>query len=738
MFPSPVSRIVGRCPPLRVHRAVVAVVATLVAAVPCGAAGCARSAPPGALDVPPPSEPQTTEARRLRERFAAHASAILDGGEGFAVTDPGFARPLPAEAAGWGRLGIELPLDATQPVRLTTAAGVAVRVREVGLEGVGQSASHAVAYRRAGGTSFWTVATGAVEEWIHLEPGVARGGEAVAAWEVEGATLRQGQASVQLLDPQGRALMHVTAPAAYAESGRALRAHLEARGGRIELFVDSGEVGREAILVDPSWSAAGVLNHPRYGHTATLLPDGKVLVVGGLQVDGSPAHASFPTNLCELYDPATNLWSFAASLTWERSGHVAVLLPDGKVLTAGGANDSGTTPFVEIYDPGADTWITVTSMTTARTLHGGVLLPSGKVLVVGGEDTSGIPLATAEVYDPGADTWSAVASMPDARDQLPTVLLPSGKVLVIGGDGSSGTLASTLLYDPGADAWSSAGSMATARAGDAPAVLLPSGKVLIGGGLAACELYDPAANAWSPTGSMTVDRDNHTFTRMPNGTVLAVGGMTVESLASAEIYDPSTGAWSATASMATPRYSHTATLLDSGEVLVASGRVDLGDMAETAELYIGSTGVTCTATSECGTGYCVDGYCCDTACPGGSCSSGSCVPSSSSSTSGSTSASSTSASSTSGSSTGSSGGGSSSSSTSSSTSASSTGAGGAGGGTGAGGMGGGSPEASTSSGGGAAGTKGGCGCSAAGSSGGGAMWLTLGALLLMRRRPLAR
>src|SRR5262249_29483655 len=153
-----------------------------------------------------------------------------------------------------------------------------------------------------------------------------------------------------------------------------------------------------AELYDPvtgTWNATGRLANGRESHTATLLPNGKVLVAGG--VFGSSLASA------ELYDPASRTWTVTGSLANRRGFHTATVLPSGTVLVArGSATDAfgGTLASAELYDPATGTWTATGSLNTARFYHTATLLPSGKVLAAAGEDSNFSTLASAELYDP--------------------------------------------------------------------------------------------------------------------------------------------------------------------------------------------------------------------------------------------------------------------------------------------------------------------------------------------------
>ncbi|OJT21393.1 hypothetical protein BO221_26590 [Archangium sp. Cb G35] len=342
--------------------------------------------------------------------------------------------------------------------------------------------------------------------------------------------------------------------------------------------------GRFVVRGLPSceWTSTASTAASRSGHTATLLPDGKVLVAGGTGSSGPPATA-------EVYGPATGSWSATGSMLSVRGSHTATLLSDGKVLVTGGSSASDT-PLVtaEVYDPAKGTWSAVGYMGSARSNHTATRLPDGKVLVAGGYGRSPVYLATAEVYDPATGTWSATGSLMSSRYGHTATLLPDGKVLVVGGYGVGSTLLLAEVYDPATGTWSAAGPMTSSRYG-LTATLMLDGKVLVAGGndsrlayLATAKVYDPATGTWSATRSMAMPHSGHTATLLPDGKVFITGGTNGTAPPAAEVYDPALDTWSSAGSMASFRRHHTATLLPGGKVLVVGGE---GAGMSSAELY---------------------------------------------------------------------------------------------------------------------------------------------------------
>jgi uncharacterized repeat protein (TIGR01451 family) len=204
-----------------------------------------------------------------------------------------------------------------------------------------------------------------------------------------------------------------------------------------------------AELYDPAtggWNATGSMTTRRGFHTATLLPDGRVLVAGGIDVgSGGGIWAS-----AELYNPVTGLWSPTGSMPVAHAFHTATLLPNGRVLVVGGFSGGGSITSAELYNPTTGVWSGASNMSTPRMRHTATLLPDGRVLVVGGDDNGSNGVASAELYDPATNTWSGAGSMSVARSRHTATLLPDGRVMVAGGcTGNIVTChASAELYDP--------------------------------------------------------------------------------------------------------------------------------------------------------------------------------------------------------------------------------------------------------------------------------------------------
>jgi N-acetylneuraminic acid mutarotase len=271
----------------------------------------------------------------------------------------------------------------------------------------------------------------------------------------------------------------------------------------------------------------------RANFAAVALSNGNVLVIGGR---GEPSPISPILGSAELYNPTTAQWSSGGTMISTRLGHTATVLANGKVLvTGGGIDDLGPNLLItsilasaEIYDPVTNTWSPAASMSEPRYQHTATLLADGKVLVAGGftSVSSETPLASAEIYDPDADTWSPAGSMNAARVGHAAALLSNGKVLVVSGSADVG---SAEIYDPSSNSWTVTGSMNDPR-GSFAAVTLTDGTVLVAGGgdagtvLSSAEIFNPSTGTWTPTLSLVTSRADLTLTLLTDGSVLAAGG----------------------------------------------------------------------------------------------------------------------------------------------------------------------------------------------------------------------
>jgi len=331
-------------------------------------------------------------------------------------------------------------------------------------------------------------------------------------------------------------------------------------------------------------ATAGAMHDARFAHTATLLNTGNVLVAGGA---GTAA---------ELFDPAAG-GSFSATGPMASShddGATATSLPapDHRVLIAGGA--AVFTADAELFDPASGTFTTTGSMSPIRQHHTATLLPNGKILVAGGLDTDGIPTNSADLYDPAMGTFTATGNMHSTRWLHTATLLTNGLVLIAGGEDTNGQpLASAELYDPSSGTFTATGDLGTARFFHT-ATLLGNHKVLIVGGRAdsnnpvnSAELYDSTSGTFTATGMPNVPRYLHTATLLMDGTVLIAGGQSTSQvpLRGAELFHPSSGTFSATGSIVTARIQHVATLLSDGSVLITGGVDSQGNVTKTAEIY---------------------------------------------------------------------------------------------------------------------------------------------------------
>lgn len=355
----------------------------------------------------------------------------------------------------------------------------------------------------------------------------------------------------------------------------------------VSLGVDPARVPTATGTLQPT----GTLNEARYAHTATRLSDGRVLIAGGLEETYGPLEST------EIYDPAAGNFTLTGSLSTKRVGHTATLLNDGRVLIAGGSDStffSGALATAELYDPRTNSFRTVGKMSSARLAHRATLLPDGNVLITGGQDERENKLASAELYDPTTDTFRPINAMNARRADHTATRLKNGLVLLVGGSTRTrpdeGPQASAELYDPAKKSFVLTGAMTTARYKHS-AALLPDGRVLILGGsdarmwagrYASAEIYDPMSGKFTASANLQTARY-----KIRDAVVALPNGKILVAGGGArpEVFDPATGIFAPVAgSLSVTRYYATATLLLNGEVLILGGYLGDGQGKMAADL----------------------------------------------------------------------------------------------------------------------------------------------------------
>ena len=323
---------------------------------------------------------------------------------------------------------------------------------------------------------------------------------------------------------------------------------------------------------------ASPMLEPRSGHTATLLPDGRVFIAGGMRRNQEFYKST------ELYDPSTRQFQAAGEMNLARVGHAAVLLRSGKVLIVGGWIGHGCTDSAELYDPSTGKFTVIAKMASKHGQPSATLLSNGDVLIAGGADhvTPG-GIASAEIFHADTLRFEPVASMHYSRISHTATLLNDGRVLIAGGRGESVT-ATAELYDPQTKTFLQTGSMGTARYKHT-AGLLPDGEVLIAGGsddrdwqglTNSAEIYDPDTEKFVATSPLNDKRFKlpQGSVQLPKGRILIAGGSK-----RVEIYDGNAKSFLlAAGQMSDDWHFITATLLKDGSALLTGGYAnnDLG------------------------------------------------------------------------------------------------------------------------------------------------------------------
>jgi hypothetical protein len=320
----------------------------------------------------------------------------------------------------------------------------------------------------------------------------------------------------------------------------------------------------EILPTESPFVAAGNMTVARWWHSSTLLPDGRVLLAGGDGSGGDDGGSS-----AEIYDPATGSFTATGSMTHPRRYHRAVLLANDKVLIVGPHGSFGA----ELYDPATGKFTPTGSPNEQQYIQSTTLLQNGQVLIAG-------PIS-AELYDPATGKFSWTGSFARPVYSYEATLLNDGRVLFAGDDIAQ-------LYDPQTGSFTIAGQVGLGGVESQSQTLLADGKVLIAGGTVVgrsnrAVLFDPSQNTFAPTGSLLWARDVHAAVRLKDGRVLMVGGdgwacapngsfcEFSGSVAEAEIYDPVAGTFGYVGNTRARRSAVRGTLLPNGDVLITGG-----------------------------------------------------------------------------------------------------------------------------------------------------------------------
>jgi len=265
------------------------------------------------------------------------------------------------------------------------------------------------------------------------------------------------------------------------------------------------------------------MNMARVGHTATLLPDGKILIVGGWSNRDTPEASA------EIYDSQADSFTAIRGINRKRSGQTATLLESGKVLIAGGFDGKENLNDTEIYDPQNKTFTLGGKLSNARSAHSATMLADGRILLSGGEFSDRQISSSAEIYNPKTNSFAATGEMKSVRYKHDSILLKDRRVLIFGGSDSrdwNGQYKSAEIYDPRNGEFTAAGDMNLARFKiDGTSVLLKDGKVLIAGGAAEAEIFDPNTKTFSIVkGKIGEPIYYASVTLLKDGRALIVGG----------------------------------------------------------------------------------------------------------------------------------------------------------------------------------------------------------------------
>lgn len=514
---------------------------------------------------------------------AAGATGIVRAGEGFEYR------------SRRQRTRVALAGNASGPLTVARHEG-AIEIRVVGgrADSVPLAINGMVVYADALGAGTSVIhrplASGGDDELVYFRERPASNGIEYRISALTGvvSVARRGR-EVHAVDKRGRSIFHMQKPFIVDAAGKrrdvsvALAgcdaASLRQRAGDCRMSLRWPDDVRYPAVLDPEWIPTGAMAAGRLSHTATRLSDGRVLVTGGMAWDATNSDLMVVAD-AEIYEPVSGSWTATGAMGEARTGHTAILMPNGKVLVSGGRDATGSLSSAEVFDPATETWSSVDPMASARSGHDVIEAWDWAPLVVGGWSGT-TALASAEVFDDATGTWRSVGDLNVARGSHRLAELPGKQILAISGrNDSTGWTSSVELYDPATELWSEFATLATARI-DHTATRLIDGRVLVAGGvdssstkLASAEIIDPYGTV-TAAADMAAARFGHSATLLETGKVLVVGGTCETDTCTeySEEYNPALDVWETPVSMyqhPAMRF-HTSTILENGKVVSAGG-----------------------------------------------------------------------------------------------------------------------------------------------------------------------
>ncbi|MBL9039406.1 MAG: hypothetical protein JNG84_12885 [Archangium sp.] len=296
------------------------------------------------------------------------------------------------------------------------------------------------------------------------------------------------------------------------------------------------------------WTSVAPLSRGRSHHTATLLKDGRVLVTGGTAEETTGDSARFvPLSSAEVYDAKANRWSAVAPMREARNGHTATLLPDGKVLVVGGMRERrNLLRSAEVFDPATTSWTPFAPLHAGRWQHSAVVTTAGDVWVIGGRGATNGPMVETEHLV--KNEWVMGPVLNEARTRVP-VVLRAKELIAVGGQASTTATNYVETLKPDATEWALEEASLTVALTEHSLTVLDSGELVVAGGeppssvdTARVQRWNGVSKVWCLAGTLGVSRKAHVATLLAGEVILISGGLSGGvAEASTELWRPAAG-----------------------------------------------------------------------------------------------------------------------------------------------------------------------------------------------------